>query len=312
MFSAIFFVSVGLLLNPTNVINNIIPIGIITIAVVLGKVVSCSLGTLLAGKDGKTSLRVGMGLAQIGEFSFIIASLGISLKVTSHFLFSLAVAVSIITTFLTPYLIRFSDPLADFIAKWLPPGVVNIFNLYTNWMQLIRPETKGQKIRRIVRLGLFQICINLAVVSAIFWGGSYIVYVFISQFWLKTIPIDIQKTVIWLLLCTLALPFLIAIYRKVKGLSMLLAEVTINPESNSTYTDSVRGIISEIIPAVAIMIILFIIILLSTSILPPPQLFLLVLFITLLLLIFLRRWFIKIHAKLQIALLEVMDKNIKK
>jgi len=137
------------------------------------------------------------------------------------------------------------------------------------------------------------------------------VYVFISQFGLKTIPIDIQKTVIWLLLCIVALPFLIAIYRKVKGLSMLLAEVTINPESNNTYTESVRGIISEVIPAIAILIILFIILLLSTSILPPPQLFLLVLMVTLLILVFLRRWFIKIHAKLQIALLEVMDKKQK-
>ncbi|HEX2548313.1 MAG TPA: cation:proton antiporter [Gammaproteobacteria bacterium] len=311
MFSAIFFVSIGLLLDPAVVVKYILPIAVITIAVIFGKIISCSLGTLLAGKDGKTSLRVGMGLAQIGEFSFIIASLGISLKVTSHFLFPVAVAVSVITTFLTPYLIRFSDPLADYIAKWLPPGVANVFNLYSNWMQLIRPETKAQKIRQVVRVGLLQICINVAVVAAIFWGGSYLVYVFISQFWLKTIPIDIQKTVIWFLLCIVALPFLIAIYRKVKGLSMLLAEVTINPEKNNTYTHSVRGIISEVIPAVAIMIILFIIILLSTSILPPPQLFLLVLLITLLLLVFLRRWFIKIHAKLQIALLEVMDKNQK-
>lgn len=311
MFSAIFFVSVGLLLDPVVVVNDIVPILVITIAVVLGKILSCSLGTLLAGKDGKTSLRVGMGLAQIGEFSFIIASLGISLKVTSHFLFPIAVAVSLITTFLTPYLIRLSDPLAEFIARLLPEGIANIFNLYSNWMKLIRPETEGRQIRKVVRIGFLHICINLAIVSAIFWGGSYLVYVFVSRFWLKTIPIDIQKTVIWLLLCIVALPFLIAIYRKVKGLSMLLAEVTINPEKNSTYTESVRGIISEVIPAVAILIIVLIILLLSTSILPPPQLFLLVLLFTLLILVFLRRWFIKIHAKLQIALLEVMEKKQK-
>jgi len=157
MFSAIFFVSVGLLLNPNIVVKYIIPILVITFAVVIGKIVSCSLGTLLSGRDGKTSLRVGMGLAQIGEFSFIIASLGLSLKVTSDFLFPIAVAVSVITTFLTPYLIRFSDPLADCIAKLLPPGVSNVFNLYSNWMQLIHPETRGQRIRKVVRLGFFHI-----------------------------------------------------------------------------------------------------------------------------------------------------------
>lgn len=311
MFSAIFFVSVGLLLDPNVVINDIVPIMVITLAVVIGKVLSCSLGTLLAGKDGKTALRVGMGLAQIGEFSFIIASLGISLNVTSHFLFPIAVAVSVITTFLTPYLIRFSDPFATFLAKLLPPGVVNLFELYSNWMQLIRPETKAVKIRSVVRQGIFQICINLAVVAAIFWGGSYLVFSFSNQFLIKTFPIDIQKTIIWGALCILALPFLIAIYRKVKGLSMLLAEVSVNPEGGGPYTDTVRGVISEVIPAVAIMAILFIILLLSTSILPPPQLFLLVLLIVLLILVFLRRWFIKIHSKLQIALKEVMEKNKK-
>jgi CPA2 family monovalent cation:H+ antiporter-2 len=116
MFSAIFFVSVGLLLD-INILNNyLFPIIIITIVVVLGKVISCSVGIYITGRDSKTAMRVGMGLAQIGEFSFIIAALGIKLKVTGEFLYSITVGISIITTLLTPYLIKYSDSL----TRWLP------------------------------------------------------------------------------------------------------------------------------------------------------------------------------------------------
>ncbi len=135
MFSAIFFVSVGLLLDPAVVMEHTLAIIVITIAVVLGKVITCSLGSLLVGKDGKTSLRVGMGMAQIGEFSFIIAGLGLTLNVTSSFIYPIAVAVSVMTTFLTPYFIRSADPLANCIAKKLPRSTISFFEKYRDRIQ---------------------------------------------------------------------------------------------------------------------------------------------------------------------------------
>lgn len=131
MFSAIFFVSVGLLLDPKILIDYPLPILVITLAVIFGKIISCTIGMFLVGKDGHTSLRVGMGLAQIGEFSFIIATLGISLNVTSEFLFPIAVAVSVITTFLTPYLIRYSDTVASTLNNIMPRPLANFLNSYT-------------------------------------------------------------------------------------------------------------------------------------------------------------------------------------
>ena len=110
MFIAIFFVTIGLLLDPAIIWQYALPITIISIAVIVGKVLSCSMGTFITGHDGKTSMRVGMGKAQIGEFSFIIATLGLTLSVTSDFLYPIVVAVSTITTFFTPYLIKASDP----------------------------------------------------------------------------------------------------------------------------------------------------------------------------------------------------------
>ncbi|HWT71366.1 MAG TPA: cation:proton antiporter, partial [Oxalicibacterium sp.] len=111
MFSALFFVGVGLLFDPSVLVEYALPIALITLAVILGKIVACGTGAFLAGNDGRTSMRVGMGLSQIGEFSFIIASLGLTLGVTSKFLYPIVVAVSAITTLLTPYLIKLADPL---------------------------------------------------------------------------------------------------------------------------------------------------------------------------------------------------------
>jgi len=101
MFSAIFFVTIGMLIQPAMLWQYIWPIVILSLLVVVGKVLTCSFGVFVGGKDLRTSLSVGMGLAQIGEFSFIIATLGVTLNVTSEFLYPIAVAVSVITTLVT-------------------------------------------------------------------------------------------------------------------------------------------------------------------------------------------------------------------
>src|SRR5882724_3910911 len=130
MFSAIFFVTIGLLIDPKMLAAYWLPVLVITLAVVVGKVVACSLGAFVGGNDTRTSLRVGMGLAQIGEFSFIIAALGLSLKVTSDFLYPIAVAVSIFTTLLTPYLIRSADGLVGWFDQAAPQSLVHLLGLY--------------------------------------------------------------------------------------------------------------------------------------------------------------------------------------
>jgi CPA2 family monovalent cation:H+ antiporter-2 len=126
MFSAMFFVAIGLLIDPKVLVAYALPITVITLAVVVGKILSCALGALVGGNDTRTSLRVGMGLAQIGEFSFIIAALGLELKVTSEFLYPIAVAVSAVTTVLTPYLIKSSDALVNLFDRAAPRPIVNV------------------------------------------------------------------------------------------------------------------------------------------------------------------------------------------
>src|SRR4029434_6355049 len=101
---------------------------------IVGKVLMCAFGTFAAGHDTRTSLRVGMGLAQIGEFSFIIAALGQTLKVTSDFLYPIAVTVSALTTLTTPYLIKSSDGLVAWFVRVAPKRFVNTLELYTHWV----------------------------------------------------------------------------------------------------------------------------------------------------------------------------------
>ena len=131
LFSAVFFVSIGMLIDPALLAKYAVPILAITVVVVLGKVFSCAFGTFVAGNDLRTSLRVGMGLAQIGEFSFIIASLGLSLNVTSDFIYPIAVAVSSLTTLLTPYLIKNSDGLVEWFHRVAPKPMLQAIDAYS-------------------------------------------------------------------------------------------------------------------------------------------------------------------------------------
>ncbi len=120
LFAAIFFVSVGMLIDPAVLKNHFGVIIFLTVITIVGKLLSTTLGALISGQSLRHSVQAGMSLAQIGEFSFIIATLGLTLKVTSDILYPIAVAISGITTFTTPYLIRLSDPLCAWIEKVLP------------------------------------------------------------------------------------------------------------------------------------------------------------------------------------------------
>ena len=120
LFGAIFFVSVGMMVDPAMIVQYWLPILIITLTVIVGQSFFATVGVLLSGQPLKTAVQSGFSLTQIGEFSFIIASLGVALGVTSNFLYPIVVAVSVITIFLTPYMIRLAEPAYGFIYKHLP------------------------------------------------------------------------------------------------------------------------------------------------------------------------------------------------
>ena len=306
MFSAIFFVAIGLLLDPKALVGYAGPIAVITAAVVVGKALSCGLGAFVAGQDGRTAMRVGMGLAQIGEFSFIIASLGVTLKVTSGFLYPIAVAVSAVTTFLTPYLIRLSDPLSAGIAAALPERVTRVFALYTTWLRSIQPQGDRAELARIVRRSVLQVLVNFALVAAIFLAGGYVAAKFAPTLGALMTDERVRNAAVWGAALIVSLPFLVAAYRKLGALSRLLAELGVKAELAGQYTDRARRVVAEIIPIAALVAIMLLIATLSASILPPAELLVLVLSLAAGLVALLWRWFVKLHARLQIALRETL------
>ena len=309
MFSAIFFVAIGLMIDPQILLQYAWPIAVITVAVVLGKMLSCGLGAFIAGNDGRTSLRVGMGLSQIGEFSFIIAALGMTLQVTSDFLYPVAVAVSAITTLLTPYLIRGADPLSLKIAAVMPTRMSRVFGMYGEWLRSIQPQGEGAMLAAMIRKIILQVGVNLALVIAIFFAGSffagriggYLEGWVSDQSW--------QKALIWGGALLVSLPFLIAAYRKLKALSMLLAEMSVKPEMAGRHTQRVRRVIAELIPLLSLLVIFLLLAALSASILPTNKLLVLIAVVTAAVAAVLWRWFIRVHTRMQVALLETLDNH---
>jgi CPA2 family monovalent cation:H+ antiporter-2 len=307
MFSAIFFVAIGLLFNPSVLVDYALPILVITLAVVVGKVFSCSLGAFLAGQDARTSVKVGMGLAQIGEFSFIIASLGVALKVTSDFLYPIAVAVAAITTLLTPYLIKSSDGFSHQLSRILPSRVKQVGSAYTEWLQSIQPQGDNVILAKMIRRIIIHALVNFALVIAIFLMSTHFAHILEKYLPVLVLSEGLEKAVIWSGALLLSLPFLIAAYRKLKALSMLLAEMSVSPERAGQYTMPVRKMISEVIPIISVLIILLLVSVLSASILPPAKWLWIVILLFALLIPLLWSRFVKLHSRLQIALMETLD-----
>lgn len=141
LFGAVFFVSVGMLIDPATIIEYKWPVLWVTLLTLFGKLFSTTLGALLSGQPLKQSVQVGMSMAQIGEFAFIVATLGLSLGVISNFLFPVAVGASAITTFTTPYMIKSSEKLYSYLVKVLPKKWVDSLNRYSSSTQTIQAES---------------------------------------------------------------------------------------------------------------------------------------------------------------------------
>ncbi len=146
LFGAVFFVSVGMMIDPKVIVDYGLPVFCVTLLTLFGKLLSTTAGALLSGQPLKQSIQVGMSMAQIGEFAFIVATLGLSLGVISDFLFPVAVGASAITTFTTPYLIKASEPFYSFLERLLPTKWLKNLNSYSYSTQNIQAESAWKTV----------------------------------------------------------------------------------------------------------------------------------------------------------------------
>ena len=176
LFAAIFFVSVGMMVDPKILVDYTWPVVIIALTIMIVKTLSATFGMLISGRDIHTSLKAGFCFCQIGEFSFIIASLGLSFKVIDEYLYPIIVTVSIVTTFFTPYIIRLANPLYN----WLNPRIPE------RWKQAMTNYSEGFKLNDNTTLTFKAFVINqfknMVIYGCIIFALALICYSAIGPF----------------------------------------------------------------------------------------------------------------------------------
>lgn len=172
MFAAVFFVSVGMLIDPSLVVRHWVAVLALTGVVVLGKVVAVSVGAFLTGNGLRPSIQTGMSLAQIGEFSFIIAGLGVSLHATDPFLYPVAITVSAVTTLATPWLIRASAPVASWVDRKLPRPLQTFAALYGSWLEDLRLAPRRVSTTADIRRLLRAMALDAAIIATLIVGTA--------------------------------------------------------------------------------------------------------------------------------------------
>lgn len=184
LFAAIFFVSVGMMVDPAMIVEYIWPIVIITLTVIIGQATFGTLGVILAGQPLKTALQSGFCLTQIGEFAFIIASLGTTMQVTSHFLYPIVIAVSVITTFLTPYMIRLAEPAYPYVEKHLPRKWKHFIDHYTSGTRVVNHESNWKKLlTSLIRIMVIYSVIIIAILILSFQFLVPLIRMHLPGFW---------------------------------------------------------------------------------------------------------------------------------
>jgi CPA2 family monovalent cation:H+ antiporter-2 len=305
MFSAIFFVTIGMLIDPKLLVHYVWPIVVLSLLVIVGKVITCTFGTFVGGRNLRTSLSVGMGLAQIGEFSFIIATLGLTLGVTSDFLYPIGVAVSVVTTLATPYLIRGTDATVGLIERRAPRPLMQALFVYTSWVGSFGQQGPGPLVLLVRRMG-WRLLVNLLYTIGVFLLGRWVVGLDISYLPAQIrIPI-VHETLVWLGVMLLTAPAYLASARQIQAMSMLIAEMAVPVGANEQQSSAVRTVLAQVFVLGAFLIMTFITVLLSTSILSSVESLLpLLLIVTLAALLF-RRMLVRIYSRAEIALHETL------
>ena len=221
LFAAVFFVSVGMLIDPALVLANWIPILVLSAVVIAGRMIGVSIPAFLTGAGVRTSIAASMSLSQIGEFSFLIAQLGVSTGAVRDFLYPVAVSVSAVTALTTPWMIRASGPFSAWVDRKLPHALQTFVALYGSWIDGLRaPGPRRTRAQRIVRLLLVDAALGAAVVflASRFFADAVI--------WLRTragLGAIAAEIVAMAVAIVLSAPFLVGIVRLVGALALALA-----------------------------------------------------------------------------------------
>jgi monovalent cation:H+ antiporter-2, CPA2 family len=224
MFAAIFFVSVGMMLNPSLVQEHWVALAVLTVAVIVGKIVGVALGAMLVGAGPRLSIEAGMSVAQIGEFSFIIAMVALQTHAAREFLYSLAVGVSVVTAFTTPYLIKASDPVAGFFEDRIPRGLAITEAFYESAVEHIRRRTLSISQSAALKWPLASVIVATVVIAGLIIGAEIFqqpVALMLRSYVSVSVPTALLLIAIATIIVCLVPAF--AIFRATRRLALALA-----------------------------------------------------------------------------------------
>jgi CPA2 family monovalent cation:H+ antiporter-2 len=223
LFVAIFFVSVGMSIDPQAIAENWLLVVVFTSVVIVGKMGGVTLGAFLMGHGVRTSMAAGMSLAQIGELSFVVAGIGVALAAIPESLYSVAIAVSALTTFFTPWFIRISSPVAALVDRRLPHALQTFASLYGTWLEKLRSAPRQARrssaILRCVRMLMLDASLVLGIVVGATLGRDRILDALQGRAGLGP---GAGRVLLALAMGLLALPFCVGIVRLAQRLGLQL------------------------------------------------------------------------------------------
>ncbi len=314
LFSAIFFVTVGMMIDPAQVFVHIVPILVIAAGVIVGKTATCTLGALLTGSSPRTAIHVGAGMAQIGEFSYIIASLGLSLGVIDGALYPIAVSVSALTIFAMPLLLRNADRLANLLERKTPPPLAATMMAYGQWVSALQQSSHvADQVRVVLRRSLLQILLNLMIGSGLFLGAAAVArHLEERGGWWTALPewTGGMGTICWFAALLASLLLLIAMFRKIQAVGMILSEMAIPAAMTRNATVPYRAIVANTFLILGTLVVCAWLLMVSALILPPWPMFSFLGGVAILVAVGLRASFIRLYARGQVMLRDMFSKPL--
>lgn len=226
VFSAIFFVTIGLLVDPASMLANWKTITALTAVVVVLKIINCTIGSFLTGLDFKNALQTGIGLAQIGEFAYLVALIAVTSGAASNELYQVAVGVSVLTTVLNPFLLRASDPIADWTLKKMSPRVRLGMDTYADWVdRFIHTRTSGATTR-LLRVNIALLALQMVLIAVYFAAAVMLAKIDYTRF--SPLLEENKRTWLWALACLISVPNAVIMLFRARSFGGVVTDIMVS------------------------------------------------------------------------------------
>jgi CPA2 family monovalent cation:H+ antiporter-2 len=275
---------------------------VISVLALLGKTLTSAFGAFVGGRSLRTSLQAGLGLAPIGELSFVIGLLALRLQMISPFVFPIIVGVSLVTSLLTPPLLAGAGGFADWLERTGPRPLINCLSLYTRWVGHLGSQPSNSVTAKLVQRWIGQMALNAGLIAVIFIAATCLDEP--RPEWLKHLGLRDEplRAGLWLVAVILSLPLFIGTFQKLQVLGLVVAGATVAQAAPTEPTATLRAVVAEVVPIVGMAALDLYVVILGSALLPPLNVLLVLVAIVGLITWLLWRSFMKVYSGARSAL----------